>query len=119
MTSIEEIISQIYRIFTKLFFVLDTFCFCLILYLITAKSKLLSHYKYYLLLNFIASYILSLICFLFEPIPLMENALGLYFDGLLGSFGLYGIMIAIVVFIFLTGVLSVVILYRFSQVKED
>ena len=113
----KELIQRIYRYVNRIFFACDTFCFIIILYLIRRESKSMPKYKYYLSINFIMSYLLALLCFLFEPMPVMKNVLGVYFEGLLGSFGMYGLLLAIGCYIMLTVSLLTSILFRFINVS--
>jgi hypothetical protein len=97
-------------------FILDTLGFCLMSYLIIKQSKGMQRYKWYLLVNFTLSYAFSAFSVLFEPIPLFNNVLAVYFDGLLKNFGFQGVLLAIGIYCSIAAALPFTMLYRFLQV---
>jgi hypothetical protein len=85
-------------------------------YLIIKQSKNMQRYKWYLLVNFALSYAFSAGNVLFGPIPLLDNVLAVYFDGLLKHFGFQGVLIAIGIYCSIAAALPFTMLYRFLQV---
>jgi hypothetical protein len=97
-------------------FILDTLGFCLMSYLIIKQSKGMRRYKWYLLVNFTLSYAFSAVNVLFEPIPLFNNVIAMYFDGLLKNFGFLGLLLSIGIYCSIAAALPFTMLYRFMQV---
>uniref|UniRef100_A0A914DQV8 Uncharacterized protein n=1 Tax=Acrobeloides nanus TaxID=290746 RepID=A0A914DQV8_9BILA len=72
-------------------------------------------YKWYLLVNFTLSYAFSAGNVLFEPMPLLDKVVAIYFDGLLKNFGFWGTLLAIGTYCSIAVALPFTMLYRFLQ----
>jgi hypothetical protein len=99
-------------------FFMDTIGFVLMLYLIIRKSTGMAKYKWYLLLNFTLSYAFSVGNLLWEPMPLLENVVAMYFNGILKNYGMIGFNMLINLYICIAAAYPFTMLYRFLQVEK-